>query len=629
MNLLHLSSLSSLTLRRRMATWLTAALLGPALGCGMPEESTAAPEAAPELGTQSQQILAEQWGGVAEAVWRWYGDPEVLRSSYASPALFFVGGGGIFCSASMIGPNMLMTAAHCGETPEITASFLTYASNSSGAAAKRWEDFRCKSLVSTWHSSDLVLYYCEPNAAGQSPGDKYGYFDFDTRPLSVGTQVYSLWGNPLETPTYEYDVRFYSRGQVTSTTSYGTFTTDPAYVKINPSTGLPDFSTSYQRPIAISTDLWCNGGASGSAQIRSDSHRLAVGPLSTGAGDGRGRNALSIQQYLLDGTVDARDPSHTNSTQISALGLNPANYGGLLDKDRDLLFDLQTDIEQRRGENRRDWYWLGFDSKRRNKLWSPVAGVVIDADNRQVRLNHTTNGYTTMLSHRKLNIPAGGSYRISVMVWTASAAVVDPLYLGFNNAGIWSGEWVVTKAGTGWQMITTQVNATVDNPELLIGVWDVADLYLSSISVVREGSVMDFDTFDKRENWRNDITGARAPVVPRGTEETWGPDWAVRVAYDASSPSGWAVRNRQLALLGGQRYRVCFDYKTETSYPLGVLRVVSNGTEMVRATFSPGTTWGSTCTGTFTPVGDDNNLQLGTATASSSFLVDNVRIERQ
>src|SRR3712207_604910 len=108
MNPLQLPSLSSLTLRRRMATWLTAALLGPALGCGVPEKSTVAPEGAADLGTQSQQIRAEQWGGVAEATWRWYGDPEVLRSSYASPALFFVGGGGIFCSASMIGPNMLM-----------------------------------------------------------------------------------------------------------------------------------------------------------------------------------------------------------------------------------------------------------------------------------------------------------------------------------------------------------------------------------------------------------------------------------------------------------------------------------------------------------------------------------------
>ena len=79
---------------------------------------------------------------------------------------------------------------------------------------------RCRSLLSTWHSSDLILYFCDPNAAGESPGDKYGYFDLETGPLPIGAGLYSVWANPLDTPTSEYDVRFFSRGKITSTTSF-------------------------------------------------------------------------------------------------------------------------------------------------------------------------------------------------------------------------------------------------------------------------------------------------------------------------------------------------------------------------------------------------------------------------
>ncbi|WP_164008304.1 hypothetical protein [Pyxidicoccus trucidator] len=124
------------------------------LGCegGLTPESVTGP-----VGTAERHIVAEQPGGVAEAVWRWYGDPDIAKSSYASPVWYHPGGGSIVCSSTMIGPNLMLTAGHCGWGNTLTLSFLTYAADDN--AAKRFEDFTCQAMLSTWHSSDLNLYY--------------------------------------------------------------------------------------------------------------------------------------------------------------------------------------------------------------------------------------------------------------------------------------------------------------------------------------------------------------------------------------------------------------------------------------------------------------------------------------
>ncbi|MFY2562425.1 PAN domain-containing protein [Corallococcus terminator] len=592
------------------------------------------------LGTRTQPIVAEQSGGVAEAVWRWYDDPDIAKSSYASPVWYQPGGGTIICSASMIGPNFMLTAGHCGAPANVTLSFLTYGQDNN--TAKRFEDFNCKMLYSTWHSSDLVLYHCPPNASGVSPGDKYGYLDFDTGTLSVGAPVYSIWGNPLDTPTpAQYDVRFLSKGVITSTTGWGTFTTDPANVQVNPSTGLPDYTTSNERPIGISTSLWSNYGASGSGQLSATSHKLVVGPLSTGVPDGAGRNALSIARYLLDGTVDGRDPATRNTANISALGLTPANYTGLIDKDADKLIDLQEDLERLRGENARTWYALDFDSERRNVLWTPGTdpGITVTF-NTTDRTAHLVKAGTSpvtqpILRHQRLNL-AAGTYRLSLQLDTASALYDDALWFGIRwvdpvtSATHVQGNWLWSPPGTGWSMHAMEVTLpTVNGAEVMIGTESWVTARVAAVNVVRKGAMMNLDTADLRFHWRNDVTGGRGRVVPRGVNSGSQTDWALRVKYDASAPTGWPIRNRQFALVGAHRYRLCFDHRQESSGMGGVMRVVSSGEERVRQTFSPGASWASACTPSFRAKTNDNNVQFGVTSGTGSYLVDNIDIQDQ
>src|SRR5262249_37081509 len=115
---------------------LSATLLGGA--CGAPEA----------VGTDSSAIRSEVLGGVAEVVARRYADPEVARVSYAAP-LISAGGA---CSATMIGPNVLMTAAHCGPRTTETAVFRTY--RNGGTTTSDAESFTCSFLYQTFDDTD-------------------------------------------------------------------------------------------------------------------------------------------------------------------------------------------------------------------------------------------------------------------------------------------------------------------------------------------------------------------------------------------------------------------------------------------------------------------------------------------
>ena len=59
-------------------------------------------------------IHTEQPGGVAERVYFHYENPDVTIRSYAAVTLAD-NNGNSYCSGTMIGPNVMMTAAHCGQ----------------------------------------------------------------------------------------------------------------------------------------------------------------------------------------------------------------------------------------------------------------------------------------------------------------------------------------------------------------------------------------------------------------------------------------------------------------------------------------------------------------------------------
>src|SRR5262249_28951046 len=159
--------------------------------------------------------------------------------------------------------------------------------------------------------------------------------------------------------------------------------------------------------------------------IRASNHRITVGPTSTAVSDAAGRWALSSKTYFERGSVDGWTDSAqvfysgVHDATLASLGLGGSYYVGRLDKNHNYLFDVQEDLERLRGENRRDWYFLGFNSERRNALWwIDNQYTSFDTSNQIANLNVTypsIMGGWTVLAHRHLPLDNNTKYRITFM----------------------------------------------------------------------------------------------------------------------------------------------------------------------------------------------------------------------
>jgi hypothetical protein len=149
------------------------------------------------------------------------------------------------------------------------------------------------------------------------------------------------------------------------------------------------------------------------------------------------------------------------------------------------------------------------------------------------------------------------------------------------------------------------------------------------MSVVQDGAVMNFDTFDKRDNWiHGEADGdPRATIVPDG-RTTGTPNWAARIVYDAQTPGSFPVGNRQLALQAGTNYSICFASKQgEASSVAGQVELQSGGSVVSSLAFSAGFDWQTTCVVTGTLPSDDNELRFGfnqPHDGVGSYLVDDI-----
>jgi hypothetical protein len=586
-------------------------------GCGHGDKPTNEP-----IDQFTAPIATEHGGGVAQVATRFYGDPDRTLVGYAVPD---VGG----CTATMIGPNMLMTASHCGDTDRYATFHLYRNLNYSQPTT---ESFYCRILLNTFHHSDIALLFCDPNSSGENPGDKYGYLDFDVSAPTLNEQLYSFWYNPIVSLGLGWDL-IYSNGKVTDTSAniWGPNPTDSGPIN---------------EPDGIGTDIWSQPGCSGSSIIRASNNRITVGPTSTAVYDAAGRWALSSKTYFERGSVDGWTDAHVfhsgvHDATLTSLGLGGSYYVGRLDKNNNYLFDVQEDLERLRGENRRDWYFLGFNSERRNALWSiDNQYTSFDTGNQIANLNVTIPsimGGWTVLANRHLPLDNNTKYRITFMLYTASASSTNGLRVVLRQGTVEQNvQNIPTNAGAGWTMHTFAFTTRSANPELAFIIQGTFSGAVTAVSVIKDGAVMDFDSADKRYNWRNDNNGARGSVLPDGETAGSTPNWAGAVNPDPTRARGtdWPLRNRQLAIVPGVVYKVCFDVKQKDSPLVNVdnraMRILSAGAEVVRASFRPTASWTQVCTGEFRAPTEDNNMQLGfEGPSASSYYIDNIRIQRQ
>lgn len=583
------------------------------LGCGsqnpdelpnaIEEPTTSAPT------STSASALTNEIGGVAEAAARYYPNAMIARTSYATPSFFSAGG----CSATMIGPNVLMTAAHCGQQRS-TAVFRTY--RDLNVTQGDQESFVCDPMVSTFCDADTIFYHCRPNAVGENPGDKYGYLDFDTNVPTVGTNLFSVWSNSIDNLGIgSQGALLYSPGKVTATNDNGW------YVAANNSTG-------------VTMDLWGQPGASGSSHVSAASGRVQIGPLTTATvAGGRSRAAGSMNNILYWGASRTGSSSECagfkpwDEATISGLGLDPNRYKeAWIDRDSNWLVDIQEDLEKKNGENRRDFYWLGFESQRRNALWSKTNEAQFLPTAARVDIARTASGTSTVLSHSKLNLEPGVRYRWGVRVAMTRGVVTLVVRDGAGNE-VTRKNIFASMSGTQTLEFTAPTGARL---EVLAG--SAAQATLSHMSVARDWTYTTFELADERAAWIDAVDAQPAMILPDG--EGSGPNWALRVDRRAGVSRDVDVRsNDNFALVAGKGYTICFDVKNATASTAsnpGRMQLLSGGSVMGSVTFRPTSTWTSVCSAELRPTTSQSSVRFNVDSdvAAPGFLVDRVVVFR-
>jgi hypothetical protein len=620
----------------RLASLLSAAGVAAVAAC------SSQPVSLERTNFASLPIAQEQPNGIAQVSSRIYnvGSDAALNATFMSASMPTMDFGS--CSAEMIGPNVGLSASHCGDSTTHVLSFYTYRNLGTTADS---EDFSCQQLVNTFGDSDMLVMYCPPNAAGVSPGDKYGYLDIDHSAPAINNLVYSYWYNNI-TSLGGGLFQIYSTGAVTSITD---------------SIWGPPNASLISKPLGIGMNTWTSGGGSGSPNLSAASNRLWVGPTDTGPGtEGPGRDALSLKSYLEQGTVPGWTDgsgyhSGLNGTAIQSLGLAPSSYSGRLDKNNDYLIDIQKDLEVPRGENARDWYDLGFFSERRNALWTASSAVTFDplfgstngSFNGAIHINSVNppTAGVTILSHTGLHLKANTTYRVTYQANTSNAGAYVNLVARSGGVIQASHTLSLNPSGGSYVQDSFSISTVSANSELaLVAMTSQGTGTLTSdivaLSVVEQNSVMNFDTQDKRQHWRNDNNGRRAVIVPDG-ETTGTPNWAALAMPTTPFPAGgdWPLRNRQLAILGASTqgtpwYQYCFDHKVGPATgvfadtDVRTMRLLSSGTQVGYVNFSPTATWANTCTPPIHATSGDNNIQFGFggSNIAHGYYIDNVTI---
>ncbi len=634
--------------------------LCPAIACspgdGVPDDN-GAPVA--EVLEESQAEIASEQPGIADIMGEvdancnagWCGYFEDPNQTFLSYAVVKIGG----CTGTFIGPNIVMTASHCGG-PSLGATAIHYLRTAAGRPGGTLSSYNlgnCQMLLGAIQqnhtteyrgATDVALFFCpDINVRGTMtpPGLLLGDLDFDTREVSVGEPVVRFWSNLVV-----------NRGQTHMLVGQGNIQNTSGFY-------------GYQNAEAYNDNTCVNEGGSGSPGISRLYQRILMGPLDSGGGVeagpcGVGTRATKAHAIFSEFYLDqAYGAVQLNSANIQNLtGLRPELYFGHQDKDANNVLDIVEHIDAVRGEPLRDYYWYHWDSARRNAQWSALANTVFYTDHVAapaqpygiVRLSAPNS--QQMLKHEGFKFEPNRRYRMSVQL-----SQVGELGAGNLSTNIFLTGRSIQNAGS-IPAVSASLPQFAAPLRHTLGFWTngtglpglrltgqgALAANLQTMVIMRDGAVLNFDTVDKRQGWKNQNTNARALFVPDGISSAVNaaPDFALAIRRDPARVLGsdWPAYYDYLPLTPGDRYQLCFSVKSSAAVNLsGRVEVMSHNNTLLSAqTFPVSGVWTERCLNPFTmvsvaegaaPTASRTRAQIRFQLQSSStehILVDNLRV---
>lgn len=586
------------------------------------------------------------------------------------------------CTGAFIGPNLFLSAAHCGASVA-TPNVITYLGTSrtrpgQGATTRsEWGTGSCSFLLgSTQQDSsvlyrgavDINLYYCsnviDTHGRSVPPGMLMGMLDFDVRNVALNEQVWRLWWNQVFVAPYsQANHLLISRG----TQAGGV-----------PATSIQNQSDPYgYQNMLFYTDNTCtNQGASGSPSLSENWLRILGGPQSEGNGGtgdvpcGTVSSGAPAHSIFEDFYLDPRWASfQMNTSQVLSLGLQPTRYWGYQDRDHNSVLDIQEDLEGV-GEQDRPYFFYNWDSRRQNALWKALGATNPFADQVTppgppygiIHLESGTNSHDnvqvyaeTLWRNDTFPFQPNSNYRVQLRTFVNSASSGSALQIRFGSfapysipttPGIARLNFLVSTDGRVCNMNSSPENCGIrieavnpsNSPTIpLIS----AELYTLSVTKedVNRDFLMDFDDADKRGGWRNQNTGSRALILPDGIAAATNSvaDFALAVTDDPArgAATDWTALNEHLDFITGQSFTVFFRARTSYAGTLKLQARAVTGSGVVLAWLSSMTissAWSSEIMlGPFTAQ-TDTRLLFGasdfSAGANEHILIDNIRIHR-
>lgn len=557
------------------------------------------------------------------------------------------------CTGWFIGPNLFVTAGHCGASATAGLTSIVYRGTSRSAPPGQGATTRsawtlyppvvppapqpsCKLLMSSLQQDETALYrggvdilvYGCSNVTGPhgsiAPGLLLGSLDFDIRDANVGETVYRLWVNPVFASPYNgADHLLISR----ATNAAGAFTTITSNTE----------HFGYQHALAYTDSTCANKGSSGSPGLSESWNRTLQAPLSDAGPNpdqpcAIGTKSVKATALFTEWYQDPRWALQLNTSYLESLGLLPQHYWGYQDKDHNEVLDIQEDFQLKVGEIDRAYYFYNFDSAQQNAFWRTQAfsnifknqvtpqGIPYGIAHIQTDTNASPVGAEgkfseTLLRHDTFPLQASTTYRVNMRLEVFSASGPNALQFraGATNASVVT---IPTPLGvtrpsfkftTGPQACNLSsalgscgIRFEAVNPTNA-GALPLLSADLSNLSISKETArdvVIDFDTLDSRGSWRNQNTNSRGLILPDGISSVQNgpPDFAGVVVDDPARAQSvdWPLTNEHLDLTVGDSYTIFFRAKASSGTLTGNAEVFTSGGSVLATlpNWSATSSWG-------------------------------------